>query len=133
VNIRAFRGYRHRGGRTRDVSAVVAPPYDQISPALQDELYAMHPDNIVRVTLARDEPGSDRYERSRQVLDRWLANGVWAREDVPAVYPYHQTYVVEGQAVTRRGFIALGEVTDYARGVVLPHERTHAGPKVDRM
>jgi len=133
MNIRAFRGYRHRARRTRDVSAFVAPPYDQISPELQDRLYAMHRDNIVRLTLARDEPGSDRYERSRQVLDRWLADGVWVPEDVPAVYPYHQTYVVEGQAVTRRGVIALGEVTEYARGVVRPHERTHTGPKVDRM
>jgi len=35
--------------------------------------------------------------------------------------------------VTRTGFVALGEVSDYARGIVLPHERTHAGPKQDRM
>jgi uncharacterized protein (DUF1015 family) len=31
------------------------------------------------------------------------------------------------------GFIALGEVTPYEAGVVLPHERTHAGPKKDRL
>ena len=35
--------------------------------------------------------------------------------------------------MTRRGFIALGEVTEYSRGIVLPHERTHAGPKLDRL
>jgi uncharacterized protein (DUF1015 family) len=35
--------------------------------------------------------------------------------------------------VTRTGFVALGEVTDYGERVVLPHERTHAGPKKDRL
>src|SRR5262249_35987925 len=29
--------------------------------------------------------------------------------------------------------IALGEVSEYARKVVLPHERTHTGPKRDRL
>ena len=56
-----------------------------------------------------------------------------AREAAPAVYPYHQTYRVDGREVTRAGLVALGQVTDYARGEVLPHERTHAGPKLDRM
>ena len=112
---------------------MVAPPYDQISPEMQDRLYAMSADNIVRATFARDEPGVDRYEQARIALDRWIAAGTWARDAEPAIYPYHQTYTVGGERVTRRGFVALGEVTEYARGVVLPHERTHAGPKLDRL
>jgi uncharacterized protein (DUF1015 family) len=111
----------------------VAPPYDQISPETQDRLYAMSPDNIVRVTFARDEGGADRYESARTALDAWLAARVWARDAEPAIYPYHQTYAVGTQRVTRRGFIALGAVSDYAEGAVLPHERTHAGPKLDRL
>src|SRR5262245_52032263 len=100
---------------------------------MQDRLYAMSPDNIVRATLARDEPGVDRYEQAHITLDRWITAGIWARDAEPAIYPYHQTYTVGGERVTRRGFVALGEVTEYARGVVLPHERTHAGPKLDRL
>src|SRR5205823_6906902 len=68
-----------------------------------------------------------------EVLDGWLARGVWRREDRPAIFPYTQTYRVGGQSVTRQGFVALGEASDYTRGVVLPHERTHAGPKKDRL
>jgi uncharacterized protein (DUF1015 family) len=132
MRITPFQGYRYRGGG-RDVSAVVAPPYDQISPETQDRLYAMSPDNIVRVTLTRDEPGVDRYRRARRVLDGWLADGVWGREDRPAIYPYDQTYVVDGVTIVRAGFVALGGLTEYAEGVVLPHERTHSGPKQDRM
>src|SRR5205807_1348039 len=85
------------------------------------------------VTIARDERGVDKYAGSRAILDAWLARGVWRREDRPAIYPYTQTYRVAGQSVTRRGFVALGEVSEYKRGVVLPHERTHAGPKKDRL
>lgn len=133
MDIRPFRGYRHARSGGRDFSAVVAPPYDQISPETQDRLYELSGDNIVRVTLARDAEGADRYESARRTLDTWLAAGVWAPDPEPAIYPYHQTYTVGGQPVTRRGFIALGEVTDYARRVVLPHERTHAGPKLDRL
>ena len=131
MEIRPFRAYRYAGDAARDVSAVVAPPYDQISPETQDHLYAMHPHNIVRVTFPKD--ADDKYRGARGVLDRWLAEGAWRRDERPAIYPYHQTYNVSGQTVTRMGFVALGEVSDYARGMVLPHERTHAGPKRDRM
>src|SRR5438094_521628 len=131
MEIRPLRGYRYAGDAARDVSAVVAPPYDQISPEMQDRLYAMSPHNIVRVTYPKD--ADDKYRGARRVLEAWLAEGVWRREERPAVYPYHQTYPIAGQPVTRMGFVALGQVSDYARGVVLPHERTHAGPKRDRM
>lgn len=137
MRIRPLRGYRHGIGRERDVSKVVAPPYDQISDETQARLYGLSPDNIVRVSYPCDAPAAgetaDKYLRAHETLDRWLADGVWAREEWPAIYPYTQTYTVGARQVTRAGFVALGEVTDYARGEVLPHERTHAGPKQDRM
>jgi uncharacterized protein (DUF1015 family) len=132
MRVRAFRGHRYAIDREREISKVVAPPYDQISPEQQDALYAMSPANIVRVSFPKDED-DDKYARARATLDGWLAEGVWGREAEPAIYPYHQTYRVDGREVTRAGLVALGQVTDYARGEVLPHERTHAGPKQDRM
>jgi len=131
MEIRSFRGYRYGGEAARDISAVVAPPYDQISPEMQDRLYAMSPHNIVRVTYPKD--ADDKYREASTVLHAWLAYGVWRRDERPAIYPYHQSYTIAGQSVTRMGVVALGEVSDYARGAVLPHERTHAGPKRDRM
>jgi uncharacterized protein (DUF1015 family) len=133
VRIEPFRGYRYAVGTSRDVSRIVAPPYDQISPETQAHLYALSPENIVRVTFARDERGVDKYARAREVLDDWLARGVWRREERPAIYPYTQTYDVGGRPVTRRGFVALGEASEYKHRQVLPHERTHAGPKKDRL
>jgi uncharacterized protein (DUF1015 family) len=137
MRVRPLRGYRYGVGRERDLTKVVAPPYDQISAAMQERLYAMSPSNIVRVSYPADQPRAgetvDKYLRAHETLDAWLREGVWAREEWPAIYPYTQTYHVAGREVTRTGFVALGEVSDYARGIVLPHERTHAGPKQDRM
>ncbi|HSF07572.1 MAG TPA: DUF1015 domain-containing protein [Methylomirabilota bacterium] len=133
MNIQPFRGYRYAVGGTPDISPVVAPPYDQISPEMQERLLAMSAHNVVRVTLPQDELGLDRYQRARQVLQAWLAAGVWTPEPRPAIYPYHQTYAAQGRRITREGFVALGEVSDYAQGIVRPHERTHAGPKRDRL
>ena len=41
MRITPFRGYRYGLGRERDLTKVVAPPYDQITPAMQEQLYAM--------------------------------------------------------------------------------------------
>jgi uncharacterized protein (DUF1015 family) len=132
MRVSPFCGYRHAIGREREISKVVAPPYDQISPEQQDLLYALSPANIVRVSYPKDEAG-DKYAAARRTLEGWLAERVWEAEERPAVYPYHQTYLVDGQSVTRVGLVALGHVTPYATGEVLPHERTHAGPKEDRL
>jgi uncharacterized protein (DUF1015 family) len=131
MRIRPFRGYRYRTDKP-DVSAVVAPPYDQIDPETQARLHAMSPHNVVRITLPREEPGRDPYQRARETLEAWLADGTWVPDDRPAIYPYQQTFSLGGREVTRRAFVALGEVSEYARGVVRPHERTHHGPKQDR-
>ena len=133
MNVKPFGGYRYAEAMGVDVSTVVAPPYDQIDAPTQDKLLAMSPHNVVRITLPRDEPGVDRYRASRRVLDDWLAERVWASDDQAAIYPYQQTYTLGGKVITRTAFIALGEVSEYARKVVLPHERTHTGPKKDRM
>jgi uncharacterized protein (DUF1015 family) len=133
VKIQAFRGYRYAAGGKRDVSPVVAPPYDQISPQTEEQLLALSPHNIVRVTLPRDEGGVGRYRHAHLVLQSWLADHVWARDDRPAIYPYHQSYTVGGRSITRASVIAVGEASDYDKGVVRPHERTHRGPKQDRM
>ncbi|HEU5320597.1 MAG TPA: DUF1015 domain-containing protein, partial [Methylomirabilota bacterium] len=134
MRIKPLRGYRYGIGRERDVSKVVAPPYDQISDETQAWLYAASPDNVVRISYPREPSGGgDRYLEARATLDRWLAEAAWTPEDRPAIYPYEQTYRVDGHELRRQGFIALGEASDYARGVVRPHERTHSGPKADRL
>ena len=137
MKIRPFRGYRYNPAKVPDFSRVVVPPYDQIDPDTREALHALDACNFVRVTLRRPEPGdagdADRHRRARGCLDRWIAEQVLIRDAEPALYPCLTTYQAGGETLSRTGFIALGELSEYAEGVVLPHERTHAGPKAERL
>ncbi len=132
-----FRGIRYADGFAGDCSRLVAPPYDVISPELQEELYRKHDRNIVRIDFgkaeASDTPGSDRYARSARYLREWLGEGTLRREDAPAFYYYEVDYTTPaGDKKTMTGFISLLKLEDWDNGVVLPHEGTLKGPKADR-
>ena len=58
AQIAPFAGIHYDPARV-PLTEVIAPPYDVISPAQQDALYARHPANIVRLMLNREESGDD--------------------------------------------------------------------------
>ena len=108
--------------------AVVAPPYDVISPAERDALVASDPHNVVRLTLAGSEEDAGRLFRT------WLDGGVLVRDTEPAVWALSQDYVgPDGIARRREGIVASLQVEPYETRAILPHERTHAGPKESRL
>jgi uncharacterized protein (DUF1015 family) len=136
-DIRAFRGVRFDMARVGALSEVVAPPYDVIDPALQNRLYEASAQNVVRLELNREEPGDDhnvnRYSRASGLLRDWLRQGVLRADSDPALYVYHQTFEVEGQSYTRKGFIARVRLEPFGQGRIYPHEQTLSGPKADRL
>lgn len=136
-NIQPFAAYRYNPARVGALSDVVAPPYDVISPEFQDELYAKHPNNVVRLilnkTLETDDEANNRYTRSAKTLKAWKDEGVLQRETQPAIYVYHQIYTVGGKDYVRRGFMGRCEAVPFGEGMVFPHEETMSGPKMDRL
>lgn len=140
AEIKPFRGIRFNPERfdNEAMADLVAPPYDVIDPHEQDALYERHPNNIVRLDLNRIRPSDDadnnRYTRSRRHLMDWLGRGVLRVEDRPALYVHVQDFTDEaGNRYSRRGFVGLTRLHEYSEGVVLPHERTLKGPKIDRL
>jgi len=136
--IQAFRGIRYDLGHVGNLSDVVAPPYDVISPEMQESLYQRHPCNAVRLVLNRIEPGDDdeqnnRYTRAGRFLRNWQREGVLFAEADPALYVYHQEFDYGGLHATRRGFMARVRATRFGEGPVFPHEETMSGPKADRL
>ncbi len=135
--IQAFRGVRYNLGHVGSLSDVIAPPYDVISPELQEALYKKHPCNVIRLILNRMEPGDDeannRYRRAARFLKNWQEEGVLFTEADPAIYVYHQVFQAEGTEYTRRGFMARLRLHRFGEGVVFPHEETLSGPKIDRL
>ncbi len=114
--------------------AVIAPPYDVVD---EDEVAALHassPYNIGRVEAPRG--GGERFEGAAAALRAWEAEGVLLREAAPALYAYEQRTRIEGDAGprrVRRGYFARLRLTPYEAGEVLPHERTMAAPKAERL
>jgi uncharacterized protein (DUF1015 family) len=109
-------------------SAVVAPPYDVIGPEDREMLRARDPHNVVHLTLnpSEDDAGS--------LFRAWLADGTLVRSDQSTAWVVSQDYVgPDGVARTRRGLVASLAVEPYETRHVLPHERTHAGPKQSRL
>ena len=116
---------------------VVVPPYDVLSAAQAAELAARSQYNAVHVDLPVP-PGAEAtdaaYDRAAASFRRWLSDGVLARDAKPGVYLVDQMYRgPDGRERTRRGFVARLRLADLSERVVLPHERTHAGPKLDRL
>ena len=134
MELRPFRAIRFspRVIRERGLSAVFAPPYDQISPARQEALYAQAPENIVRVTHPRKD-GGDPYAAAAATLRGWLADGTLEKERRPGLWNYRQTFSEEGRTFVRDALVGLVRLTDYEKGDIRPHERTLAKPKQDRL
>src|SRR3954449_6098049 len=128
ADVRPFRAERYDEESAGPLERLVAPPYDVISPAEREEYLARSPYNVVHLTLPDDE------EQAARDLTEWRAKGVLARESEAGVWLLSQQYTgPDGVERTRSGFLASLRVQPYEEGVVLPHERTHAGPKEGRL
>lgn len=133
-----FRGIRYNQDKIDSIDHVISQPYDRVRYGLQDEYYDLSDYNITRIIKGREFPEDDQannvYTRARDFLRQWIDEGILQREEQPAYYVYHQTFPLpDGNPVTRKAFINAFELAHFEEGIVLPHEKTHAGPKVDRL
>jgi uncharacterized protein (DUF1015 family) len=107
---------------------VIAPPYDVIDDELRARLAARSPYNVVEIDL----PPS--YEQAAATMDDWRERGALVNEDQPAVWVLRQDYKApDGNRRSRTGVLARLRVDEYGPGRIRPHERTHPGPKEDRL
>lgn len=140
-----FRGLVYRpsaalGQPSRDASTLLAPPYDVISDAERKSLAGQSAFNSVHLILPQSPSGTHadaKYDVAKATLSAWQRGEVVSRDEQPAFYRYHQVFAPPGEPhaakIVRRGFIARIRLHRFAEGVILPHERTLSGPKVDRL
>ncbi len=122
ADVRALPGIRYNPG-AGELSSLVAPPYDVVPESELPRYRALSPYNVIRLT----RPGSD-YEGAAKTFEDWLQSGVLST-DPPAMYVHE----VDFGGRRRRDLIAALRLQPYEDRVVLPHERTHRGPKEDRL
>src|SRR5436190_13093174 len=112
---------------------LVAPPYDVIDDRMRRELVAKSPFNIVEVDLPAPEAGEDPYAHAEHIFEAWFQQGIMVKEREPSIWVMRQQFKLGDQTLNRTGFFARVRVEDYGQGRIRPHERTHPGPKEDRL
>jgi uncharacterized protein (DUF1015 family) len=133
ADVQPFRALHYDLARTGGLQPVAAPPYDVIDAAQRAELVARSPYNVVEIDLPAGD-GDDPYAHAAATLDAWRTDGIVVRDDEPALWALEQDYTgPDGRRRTRHGFFARVKVEDYGPGRIRPHERTHPGPKEDRL
>ncbi len=137
ADIRPFSGIRYAPELRPHLAALVTPPYDVISPEAQAAYYDRHPNNIIRLELGLDEPGDDtlnnRYTRAAATFADWRLRGILRQDERPAMYLYRQRFQSGGKDYWRASLLARVRLEPWEAGVVLPHEKTMAKPKSDRL
>jgi uncharacterized protein (DUF1015 family) len=122
-----FRALRYDTAVAGPLDRLVAPPYDVISDEARADYLRRSPYNIVHLTLP-DSP-----EQAGAELAAWRDRGVLVEDDARYWWVAQDYVGPDGVARSREGLGAAIPVTPYADGEVLPHERTHAGPKEGRL
>jgi uncharacterized protein (DUF1015 family) len=131
ADVEPLRALHYDLERTGGLQDVVAPPYDVIDADERVELEARSPYNVVRIDLP---VGDDPYETAARQFASWRSDGVIVRDQEPALWALEQAYTgPDGQIRKRQGFLARVRVENYGPGRIRPHERTHPGPKEDRL
>jgi uncharacterized protein (DUF1015 family) len=134
AEVKPLHALRYDPERVGSLEQVIAPPYDVIDAELRSRLVAQSPRNVVEIDLPEDPDGGDVYDHAARTLAQWREDGTVVREEEPAFWVLEQDYTApDGSSRRRRGFFARVRVEDYGPGRIRPHERTHPGPKEDRL
>ncbi|MEN6460098.1 MAG: DUF1015 domain-containing protein [Syntrophomonas sp.] len=132
-----FKGLRYNQQKINSLTTLVTPPYDIIDETAQARYYAENPANIIRLELGmifpQDSASNNRYTRSSQYLEKWIADEILQYEEKPAIYLYQQEFSIQGQKMIRTGMVCGLKVEEYDQGNILPHKETLSKPKADRL
>jgi len=137
AKILPFKALRYNTDRVDDLSCMVAPPYDVISPKEQEALYGYSPYNVIRLEYGNHcediNEDNNRYVCAKADLDNMLESGILRQEGDPALYIYEQVFTLPSGAVKKcTGLFTLVELTEFSQKIVLPHEETLSKAKTDR-
>ena len=137
AEIYPFRSVRYNQSIVKDLSEVICPPYDIISPQLEQELYRRSQYNFIRIEnnqqLPQDSTLDNKYTRSAAILGKWLNQKVLITDKAPAIYIHDHHFIHQGKEYRRRGLIVRVRLEEWHKNIIRPHEGTLAEPKGDRI
>jgi len=136
MQVGPFKAFRFDAGVVGNVGDCIAPPYDVINDAQQEQLYKKSRHNLVRIIKGKTKPSdnseNNQYTRAADYLARWIEEGALKQDSAEAIYAYVQDFEVAGTQYQRSSFIALAKLEDFG-DIVKPHEQVLHKPMVDRL
>jgi len=128
-DIKPFRAIRYteQAGEPKNL---ITQPYDKIDNGMQKEYYKKSAYNYCRLILPMEE---NKYKTAQQRIQKWMLEGILAKDDEPAVFVCRQEFTLFGRTCIRTGLIAALRLYSYSEGMVFPHEVTYEEPKADRL
>ncbi|MDD4984962.1 MAG: DUF1015 domain-containing protein [Dehalococcoidales bacterium] len=137
AEIRPFRGVRYNKCLVKDISSVICPPYDIITPDMAQELHRRSEYGFIKLEhgqqLPSDTDEDNKYTRSAVTLRNWLEQGVLKPDLLPALYLHQHRFSHNGSRYRRRGIIAVVRLEEWDKMIIRPHENTRVKPKSDRL
>tara|TARA_B110001454_G_scaffold83532_1_gene80250 strand:- start:1391 stop:2671 length:1281 start_codon:yes stop_codon:yes gene_type:complete len=124
AELRPFKGIRYNQKISGDLALNVCPPFDSISPVLQNHLYEISKYNTVRLELGLRGLNEDPYLSAAAIQKNWIKERVLIQDDSPSIYVTEEEFLNDGEIITRKGFICALKVEDYSNRIVIPHEKT---------
>ncbi|MFO7792242.1 MAG: DUF1015 family protein [Candidatus Saliniplasma sp.] len=130
VEIKPFKGIKYSEDKIENMERIITQPYDKINDELREKYYDKSEYNYCRLILPKEE---NMYEKAKERLNNWLRECILEKEENPGIYIYFQDFEVLGKRYTRKGFVSAVKLYPFEENIVLPHEETHKGPKIDRL
>lgn len=135
--IAPFKGILFAPEKVKDMSKVLTPPYDVISPEEQEAFYQAHPNCVIRLILGKKTPEDNEennpHTRSAAYYKEWQEQGVLIKDKELCFYLIATEFEALGKTHERLGLVAAVRLTPFSEGKVLPHEQTYSGVKSERL
>lgn len=117
-------------------SVIAALPYDVYNRTEAKEVVAKNPKSFLAIDRAETQFGDDVdtydarvYQKAHDMLQEWIADGSFIRDDRECYYIYELT--MDGR--TQTGIVAAASIDDYTDNIIKKHENTRADKEEDRI
>ncbi|MCE5329452.1 DUF1015 domain-containing protein [bacterium] len=133
VDIYPFKAMLFKNDDSGNISELVSPPYDIISPEQKQQLKKINKNNIVNLILPDEDNGFDKYTSAEKKLNEWIKSGILAFDEKECFYIFEESFIENGKWKSFNAFIGLNKIEEYESQKVLRHEYTLSKPKEDRL
>ena len=132
VDILPFNGLIYNKNKIKNISDVISPPYDVISPPLEKMLYNLDPYNIINLILPKGS-NKEKYKNANKILNNWIENNILKFDNERCFYIFEENFYMGSKRKKNLGFIGLTKIEPYNQLKIIPHEQTILKPKQDRL